>query len=85
MPRQCPPLDLSGGGALPPLANENKKNISKDMMKIKENLKTCALKKVYIKKEHGKIYFFYPYVDENIFLRDLFRIKCHWEDDILLK
>ena len=41
------------GGALPPLAIENKKkHISKDRMKIKENLKTCALKKFYIKKEH---------------------------------
>ena len=43
------------GGHCPPLANENKKkHISKDRMKIKENLKTCALKKVYIKKEHDK-------------------------------
>ena len=31
-----------------------KKHISKERMKIKENLKTCALKKVYIKKEHDK-------------------------------
>ena len=46
-------------GAMPPLAIENKKkHISKDRMKIKENLKTCALKKVYIKKEHDKKYFF---------------------------
>ena len=32
-------------------------------MNIKENLKTCALKKVYIKKKHDKIY---PYVDETL-------------------
>ena len=31
-----------------------KKKHVKDRMKIKENLKTCALKKVYIKKEHDK-------------------------------
>ena len=43
------------GKCPPPLANENKKkHSSKDRMKIKENLKTCALNKVYIKKEHDK-------------------------------
>ena len=42
---------------------------------------------IFVKSIHKviEIYIFYPYVDENIFLRDLFRIKCHWEDDILLK
>ena len=50
-----PPLDLSGGGAFaPPRLSRIKKHICKDRMKIKENLKTCALKKVYIKKEHDK-------------------------------
>ena len=49
-----PPGPVRGGNAPPPLANENKKHTSKDKMKIKENLKTCALKKVYIKKEHDK-------------------------------
>ena len=48
---------LKGGGAteaMPPWLTRLKKHISKDRMKIKENLKTCALKKVYIKKEHDK-------------------------------
>ena len=55
------PIDLGrlkGGGnrgiAPPPWLTRIKKNISKDRMKIKENLKTCALKKFYIKKDHNK-------------------------------
>ena len=52
------PGAAKGGGNrdnAPPLANENKKkHISKDRMKIKENLKTCTLKKVYMKKEPDK-------------------------------
>ena len=51
---QCPPLDLSGGGIAPPWLSRIKRHISKDRMKIKENLKTCALKKFYIKKDHNK-------------------------------
>ena len=49
-----PPLDLSGGGIAPPWLSRIKRHISKDRMKIKENLKTCALKKFYIKKDHNK-------------------------------
>ena len=51
------PGRLKGGGIrgnAPPWLTRIKKQISKDRMKIKENLKTCALKKVYIKKEHDK-------------------------------
>ena len=51
---QCPPLDLSGGGIAPPWLSRIKRHISKDRMKIKENLKICALKKFYIKKDHNK-------------------------------
>ena len=42
------------GNAPPWLTRIKKKHSSKDRMKIKENLKTCALNKVYIKKEHDK-------------------------------
>ena len=34
-------------GAMPPWLATIKKHISKDRIKIKENFKTCALKKVY--------------------------------------
>ena len=41
-------------GQCPPWLSRIKRHISKDRMKIKENLKTCALKKFYIKKDHNK-------------------------------
>ena len=40
------------GQCPPPWLATIKKHISKDRIKIKQNFKTCALKKVYIKKEH---------------------------------